>query len=59
MLSFGQHPFKDSTVEKTLTKIKLTTEGKEIAQPYNSDPTIRELIKLTLNYEDKERASWR
>lgn len=59
MLSYGQHPVKDSTVEKTLIKIKTLTEGKEIALPNNSDPTIRELIRLSLVYEDKERASWR
>lgn len=40
-------------------KIKKLTENKEIKLDNDTDITISRLIKQTLVYSDKNRASWR
>ena len=58
-LYFGSHPFLDTSVQNTLMKIKKLTENKEIKLDNDTDITISRLIKQTLVYSDKNRASWR
>lgn len=56
---YGYHPFIQRTVQETLKKIKLLTEGKKIELSKDTHPEIKALLELTLVYEDHERASWR
>ena len=58
-LYFGVHPFIDNSVQNTLIKIKKLTENKSIKLSEDTDEAIAKILKLTLIYMDKNRATWR
>lgn len=58
-LYFGTHPFIDNSVQNSLAKIKKLTEKKEIKLSDKTDEVIAKILRLSLIYRDKDRATWR
>ena len=58
-LYFGIHPFIDNSVQNSLLKIKKLTENKEIKLSEQTNDVIAKILRLSLIYKDKDRATWR
>ena len=58
-LAFGNHPFSCNNVSDTVEKIKKLTENGEIETPFPVDLRIKKILSMALQYDPKERATWR